>query len=237
MSKKNRKKKKIIVVLSTILLCLLVIDVAIICKYKLGKNNDEENTPITSDEISIDIGNGMLITEMGAYDGNFMEDGTDEDVSNIMMIKVKNESKQTIQYAEIRIPVKDREAKFSLSTLAPNSTVILLEQKRMEYVEIETETAIAENVVIFVEPLVLHEDKIKIQILDGAINVSNISGEDITDDITIYYKNYVDDLYYGGITYRIRIEGGLVKDEIRQIMAQHFSDTNSKVMFVTIGAE
>jgi hypothetical protein len=51
----------------------------------------------------------------------------------------------------------------------------------------------------------------------------------------IYYKNSASDLYYGGITYRIRIEGGLAAGEIRQAMGNHLSESGSAVMFVTIG--
>jgi hypothetical protein len=42
-------------------------------------------------------------------------------------------------------------------------------------------------------------------------------------------------MYYGGITYRIRIEGGLKAGEIRQGTAAHFNPDNSTVVFVTCG--
>ena len=88
---------------------------------------------------------------------------------------------------------------------------------------------------MFSEPLSLQEDKLQLQVLDGALNVVNISGADIEGDIVIYYKNAASDLLYGGITYRVRIEGGMKADEIKQIMASHFSDSGSRIMFVTVG--
>jgi hypothetical protein len=81
----------------------------------------------------------------------------------------------------------------------------------------------------------LCEDQLKIQSLDGAMNITNISGKDITDNIVIYYKNAAADLLYGGITYRVTIRGGLRADEVRQISVSHFSATGSRVMFITIG--
>ena len=107
----------------------------------------------------------------------------------------------------------------------------------MEYTSEVYTTALAENVVIFQESLTLCEDRLKIQMLDGVLNVSNISGKDIDGDITVYYKNSAADVFYGGITYRIRIEGGLKKDEIRQVVAGHVSDSGSALMFVTCGDE
>ena len=92
-----------------------------------------------------------------------------------------------------------------------------------------------ENLALFQQHLSLYEDKISIQILNGAINVTNISGEDIPGDILIYYKNYVSGIYYGGITYRIRLEGGIKAGEIKQGTAAHFNPNNSTVVFVTCG--
>lgn len=186
-------------------------------------------------EISINLGTGMCITHVGKYTGLYMEDGSDEIVSGVMMIAVTNEGENDIQYAEISLPVGDRTAYFTLSTLPAGATVILLEQNRLAYEPGIYNTAIAENVVVFSEPLDLCEDRLKIQILDGAINVSNISGGDIPEDIVIYYKNSAEDVYYGGITYRIRLEGGLKAGEIKQIMASHFFESGSSIMFITYG--
>ena len=69
-----------------------------------------------------------------------------------------------------------------------------------------------------------------------AINITNISGEDIPGTISVYYKNSAADIYYGGITCRIQIQGGLKADEICQVMTKHASDTGSRILFVTVGA-
>lgn len=187
------------------------------------------------EETSINLGSGMRIVDVGKYTGIYMEDGSDELVSGVMMIVVTNEGESDIEYAEIRLPVGDQTAQFSLSVLPAGKTVILLEQNRMPYVGGSYTTAIAENVVLFQEPLSLCEDRLKLQVLDGVINVSNVSGADITDDIVIYYKNSAVDAFYGGITYRVRIEGGLKAEELKQIVAGHFTATGSTIVFVTCG--
>lgn len=187
-------------------------------------------------EAGINLGHGMLITDIGKYTGIYMEDGSDELVSGILMIVVTNTGEDAVQYAEIELAGKSGTAEFSLSTLAPGASVVLLEQNRMAYDPAEDyASAVTKNVVLFQEPLSLCEDQVKLQVLDGAINVTNISGTDITGDIVIYYKNSAVDMLYGGITYRVRIEGGLKSGEIRQIMASHFSESGSAIMFVTVG--
>lgn len=184
----------------------------------------------------IELDRGLLITDIGKYTGVYMEDGTDEVVSGVLMLVVKNTGEQAIQYAEISLPSNGGEAKFTLSTLPAGESCVLLEQSRMEYNGFEdVSMAEATSVAVFKESLSLQEDKLQLQVLDGALNVVNISGADIEGDIVIYYKNAASDLLYGGITYRVRIEGGMKADEIKQIMASHFSDSGSRIMFVTVG--
>lgn len=178
----------------------------------------------------------LKIVDVASYTGIYMEDGSDEVVSGVLMMIVNNYSDKDIQYAEITLPTENGDAKFTLSTLPAGESVVLLEQTRMQYTGNEDKIkAVSANVAIFHEPLSLHEEQLKLQVLDGAMNVINVSGKDIDGDVIIYYKNAAADLYYGGITYRVRIEGGIKSDEIKQVMASHFSDTGSRIMFVTIG--
>ena len=198
----------------------------------------EPTKPVQIEElepVSVNLGSGLTITDVGKYTGVYMEDGSDEVITGIMMIAVTNEGEQAVQYAEISVPVGDEMAYFTLSTLPAGATVILLEQSRMEYVPGEYVTAVAENVALFKEPLDLREDQVKIQNLQGAVNISNISDGEIEGDICIYYKNSAADVYYGGITYRVRLEGGLKAGEIKQIVASHFSQSGTAIMFVTCG--
>ena len=198
--------------------------------------NDKTVVSERLNDVNINLGNGLLITDIGSYTGLYMEDGTDDIVSGVLMMVVSNTSDTAIQYAEVKLPVGESEGKFTLSTLPAGKAVVLLEQNRMPYdTSIDYTTAIAENVVSFTEAMSLPEDKLKLQILDGAMNITNISDSNLSDDIWIYYKNSASDLYYGGITYRIKVEGGLDAGEIRQVMGNHLSKSGTAVMFVTMG--
>ena len=194
-------------------------------------------TEALAEEVSLNMVHGLTITEVGSYTGIYMEDGSDDIVSGILMIQVTNNGEEDIEYAEIRMTYGGETAYFKLSTLPAGKTAILLEMNRMEYTADAGYTAaVIENVAVFQQELSVCEDKIQLQVLDGAVNVKNISGEDIDGDIIVYYKNYSSEIYYGGITYMIRIQGGLKADEIRQSPAAHISPSGSSVMFVTCGA-
>lgn len=245
---KNKTKKIIFISFVALVIFLAVIIVSVLSKTEDNKisispidKNDILDTgkPAAVNgikDININLGNGMFITNVGGYTGIYMEDGSDELVTGMTMIVVENTGENDIQYAEIFLPIGKEEAKFTLTTLPAGEKIILLEKERMEYSgEADCGSAVARNVVIFDKPLDKMEDKFEIRLLDGMMNVKNISGSDIKDNIVIYYKNSAADVFYGGITYRLTVEGGLAGGEVRQMPGSHVSEKGSKVVFVTVG--
>ena len=200
-----------------------------------------ETQPLTQESTPevdglFDLGSNVVIADYISYTGAFMEDRTDEVVAGVLAIRVTNTGDEYIQTMDITLSDGVETAEFSLSTLFPGETVIVLEKNRMaysgapEFTQVETSA-----VALFEEHPGMCEDQLEIQCLNGVINVTNISGQDIQGDVLIYYKNYVSGMYYGGITYRIRIQGGLKAGEIRQGTAAHFNPDNSTVVFVVCG--
>lgn len=198
---------------------------------------DDTNTSGQNNKQDVyDLGSGVIITDFISYTGAFMEDRTDEVVTDVLAIQVTNFGEEYIQTMDIILTAGDTQAQFSLSTLFPGETVVVLEMNRMAYSTApEFEQLRTGNVALFDGHPGMFEDKLEFQCLNGVINVTNISDEDITGDILIYYKNHVSGVYYGGITYRLRIEGGLKAGEIRQGTAAHFNPDNSAIVFVTCG--
>mgnify|MGYP003299531222 CR=1 FL=1 len=86
----------------------------------------------------------------------------------------------------------------------------------------------------FKEGLSIQSDSLEIYVNDGVFNVKNISDQDINEVIYIYFKNFSNDSYFGGITYRVKING-IKKGMMSQVMSNHYHVDSSKVLFVTIG--
>ena len=231
--KKLINKKLIAIVLATVTILYLFTACG---GSSSSQHDDSKQSSVNWDDgQQIDMGNGLVITDVGNYTGVYMEDGSDEVVSGVLMMIVKNTGEKTVQYAKITLEAGETDALFELSTLPVGQSVVLLEQTRMEYDKNASySSAKTENLALFnTEPSVM-ADTLEMQILDGAVNVTNISGADIDGEIVVYYKNSAADLYYGGITYRSRITGGLAAGEVRQIMGAHLSESGTEIMFVTI---
>lgn len=182
------------------------------------------------------LAQGLEITRYGKYIGVYMEDGSDEFVSNVMMIQVENTSEQAIQYAKITVSGPAGDAVFTLTTLMPGQSIVVLETARKPYSDGDVYTeATLDNLAVFQDTPSLMEDQILIQPLEGGFNITNISGADITGDIQVYFKDIAGEMLYGGITYVCRIEGGMKADEVKQIMSANFTETGSCVVFIKVG--
>lgn len=225
-----------------VIACVAV--VAVILTVCLLRNREKTEDTQLSDsfgtisdvqEVYIPSEKDLCIDRVGSYTGAYMEDGTDQVLSNILMIRVTNNGEKTLQYGEISLTDGETTAQFTLSTLPPGESAILLEQTKMTYDAGKNLQQVSlNNVAFFAEEPTLCQDRISVQALDGVINVTNISGTDISGDVVIYYKNWADGILYGGITYRIIVSGGIAAGETKQLGASHFSQSGSRILWVAV---
>lgn len=186
-------------------------------------------------DLDLQVADGLVVTSLAKYTGIYMEDGSDETVSGVLMAVLENQSKEALQYAEITLTYGDSmQAEFTVTNLPAGEKVVLLEKDRLQYRN-EVPAATAAKNVVFVPEFTMHKDTIQVSGLQGMLNVKNISDKDITGDIYVYYKNSAADLLYGGITYRTKVAGGLKAGEIRQINAGHYNPKGSAIVMVTCG--
>lgn len=188
----------------------------------------EEAGPIVlSDELQI-----LFISD---YTGMYVEDGTNEIVSDVMMILVENVSDKDLQLARIDLVYGDFTANFEITNLPAGEKLVALEKNRHSAVAEKHQSAELKNVVFFEEPMSILEESLQFSGSNGILQVENISSEDITGDIYVYYKNSATDLLYGGITYRVVIRGGLASGQSTQVFSGHYSPETSRIVSVVCG--
>ncbi len=224
--------KKLWLIIAAVILAVLVVLGSVLAVVIGGDklpsfNGSELNirkfTPITVYE-------GLQVTTMGDYSGLFLEDGSDEIVTSIMMIVLENTSQKDLQLARIKAESEGFTAEFEATNLPAGEKVVLLESNRRK-TSGENYTALyAEDVVFFQENMSLMEDTFKATFGEGFVELENISGEDVEGTTYIYYKNIADDTLFGGITYRARIEEEIPKGESVRVLTNHFSEKNTEIM-------
>lgn len=189
--------------------------------------------PVEAEVDPIDLGSQLLVTDIGKYTGIYMEDGSDEVVTDMLMLILKNGSDRDLQLARIELAYADFTAQFEVTNLPAGESVVLLEKNRHEYVDEEFISASAKNVAFFQEDMGLCEDKVKITGTKGSIQVENLTDEPL-GELYIYYKNSAADLLYGGITYRARVDAGLEPGNVASVMTGHYNPDTCTIVNVQL---
>lgn len=175
---------------------------------------------------------GITILSAQSYAGKYIEDGSDEIVSNVMSLFVKNTGEKEIQLADFKVIDEDGNSyDFRLTTLLPDQEMIVLERNRKKYSEevtlVSTEIT---NLAVFSESPSLQEDILVINGKQNLITVTNISKENI-QAVRVCYKNIFDDIYMGGITYTVSIPE-LAPGQSVDLPTRHYTEDASEVVFV-----
>lgn len=178
------------------------------------------------------IGNDLEIVSTGRYAGLFVEDGSDETVSDVFCIRVKNTGSTGVQYAHITLTRGGECYEFDITTLLPGETVQALELSRQTLPEKPAElTAAVTTYAPFSETPSMHDDVLEVAASQNGIAVTNRSDAAMSQ-VYVYYKNASGDLLLGGITYRAGLTD-LGPGETQTCYAGHYSQDSSRLLFVT----
>ena len=173
-------------------------------------------------------GTDLIIDAVDSYSGVFIEDGSDEEVSNIFAIHVKNEG-ENVEYSSINLEVDGKELNFTISDLPSGAAVSVLENSRAAYSD--GTPVYRGNQTAYIDKFDMMSSEVGIVIGDdNGMTVTNLTDEKIPC-LRIFYKFAQDDEYLGGITYTAKIDGLDAGDSIT-IYPSHFSKEGSKVMMV-----
>ena len=180
----------------------------------------EKNQPNKMDDFKteINVDNWLKITKIFEYDGK-------------LALIAENVSDTDVEYALLTVKEGETSYTFNISVMLRGAKVMLICNEDVGYNPDKFYTGWKiDNIINFEKTPVMNEDKYEIQILDGSISVKNVSGEDITSDIYIYYKEKNEDLLNGSITHRIRI-AGLKADAQTYVKSNNIDKDNCQIIF------
>ena len=184
-------------------------------------------------ENGVELGDGIILVSIAPYSGAFVEDGSDEQVENIVSAVVRNSGDNAIQLLEFAVGTDNGDAVFSATTILPNTSVLVLEKNRMPYPGGDKfGSARITQIGRFIEEPSFYSDKFEVMGADGNILVKNIGSEDVTGKVVVFYKSVKDGRYFGGITYQATLNGGVPAGETVLVNANHFRINDSRLMFV-----
>ena len=175
----------------------------------------------------------VTVEKVGRYAGIFVEDGSDEIVSDVFAITVVNNSDKMLQYAQVVITCGGEEYTFDMSTIPAGARAQVLEKNKKALPEdLSGAQTVLTTVTEFQEAPSTYPEVFELTPFEYSVNIKNVSKSDISGDVYVYYKTKVGDLYMGGITYRAKVTD-LAAGEEKSAYASHFYGSDSEILFVT----
>lgn len=222
---KNRAARIIAALLAmTLLLCAG-------CSKKPAQPDTSPTPDVSTHLKNLDVGSGLEIVSAGSYAGLYVEDGSDEAVSDVFCIFVKNNGESDVEYAHIVLSGGSDSFEFDISTLPVGATVQALELSRQSKPENTAQlTGAVTLFAAFDEPISTHDDMFEITTSGSTVTVKNLTDTDFSQ-VYICYKNANGDTLVGGISYRCTI-GALAAGESKSGATGHLSEGASRLMFV-----
>jgi hypothetical protein len=197
------------------LIILIVISIFAVTEFMNDKSTITNTNEIETD---VNVDGWLKITKIYEYNGR-------------LALVAENMSDVDVEYALLTVKNKNDSYTFNISALLRETKVVLICNEDVGFNEEEIYTGWkTENVVNFEKTPVMNDDVLNVTITDGSISVKNISGNDITSDILIYYKDKQDDVLNGSVTRRVRISG-LKAESQTYVKADCLNENNCQIIF------
>ena len=190
-------------------------------------SGDETETP------SPLLTDGVYISEIFAYTGPYVEDGSNAPCENVCAVILRNDSGEHYQYVEFELETAGGRYAFSASTLFSGAQMTVLCKDAAAFTDDTLVSLRVTALAPFAETPSVHTDTLEITYTDGFINVKNLTDGPL-ENIYVYYKITDENGYLGGITYRVAF-GGIDAGALKQARAANMRRDTGRVVFATYG--
>lgn len=179
------------------------------------------------------IPNTTLVAErIVQYEGGFLEDGSNDEVVNIVGLVLRNSGDEMIHCARVVLERGLLQLCFEATYIPPDASVLVLEKDRQQ--------CLSHNFTACYgwqkggQEKWVDQGAVQVEAVGmNTILLTNIS-EETCHNVTFYYKNYLEyaQMYVGGITNRCAV-GQIEPGQTVEVSPYHFASGYSKVLGVT----
>ena len=194
-------------------------------------NLDEEPGQETEESVELPYsigGTELSVDKITSYDGIYIEDGSDEEISGVTAMVLTNHGDEDVEYVEVTAQQSGQTLSFKASAVPAGATVVVLEANRTAW----SDQAVTQIYASSTEgsEFGIAEDAVQIQDNgDDSVTVTNISGEDIPCVRFFYKYKMEEDIYVGGIAYVAKITDLGVGESIT-VRPSHYVSGSSEIL-------
>lgn len=176
-------------------------------------------------------GTNLVIQSVRSYDGVFLEDGSNADVTGVSTIVLVNNGQTGIEYAEITLNQGPVVLTYKATSIPAGATLVVQEATAAKHSNGKY-TACSANVAQASE-FELSEELVKVEeIENGTLLVTNLTDKSLSR-VRVFYKFAFEKgkIYVGGITYSAELTA-LKPGQSAKLTASHFAAGSSEVIMV-----
>lgn len=178
----------------------------------------------------------LSLISVGRYTGAYVEDGSDEEITDVAAIVVQNTGAERIEYCVIKLPYGEESLYFNVSALPAGASALVMEAGRSIYSEhmVFSAAQCLQFALPTAEQRVEFGDSFRLNAMDGVINITNLTNQDFTAPVKVFYKTELEyNLFLGGIAYSVTAQNGVPAGETVQILSSHYQAGESQILYMT----
>lgn len=177
-------------------------------------------------------GTGLIIEEIRSYDGIYVEDGTNQKITGVAMILLRNLGKNDVDLADITLHYGEFTREFRVTSLPKGMSVVVQEKNRNPVAAGKLEKCTA-NVINAVKDFQLSPSQISItENADNSLVIKNLTSKDLPS-IRLFYKYFMEEeqLLVGGVTFSANVTD-LKAGQSKTIKPTHYLTGASTIVMV-----
>lgn len=192
-------------------------------------------TPTTVAGLSLPYeipGTGLIVERVSAYNGIYVEDGSNADITGVAMILLHNRGKKDIDMATITLQYERFTREFVVTSLPKGMSVVVQEKSRKAMAAGKL-LACTASVIESNEDMLLSDSYISVkENSDNSLTVQNLTNRDMPA-VRIFYKYFMEDqqLLVGGITFTVHVTD-LKAGQSVTIKPSHYLKGASQIIMV-----
>ena len=191
-----------------------------------SSGQSEAANPITN---SLDKGI-ISLDDYASYTGQYVEDGKNEQVSNVAAIRVTNNSDSFLDLATVTVNIDGKAASFIVTGLPAGRSAWVLEAARMT-VNPNASFKLINCVTSYREGVIAKSDKVTVNAEGNVLSATNHTDEPL-ENVFVYYRTlHTDGYFLGGITYYMDF-GTIEPGGTVSVTAGHYSEGLSEIVRV-----
>ena len=173
----------------------------------------------------------LEVLNVGAYDGLFLEDGSDDEISGVAALVLRNCGKAAVEYVSISMTCGNTSLEFEGSDIPSGAMIVLQDTNRTPFSSGAISNCSA--TVAELDKLEMSENAVLVtENSDNTLTIKNITNKALPC-VRVFYKFYSGDegSFVGGITYVAKITD-LQPDEAQTILPSHYVTGYSVITMV-----